>query len=74
MKAEATIVLKLRAGSLAEAGALLDDVLDRARLRDGVDVASVDLHTPAGVTPVTLPASERAREPLPIPHAERDTS
>jgi hypothetical protein len=71
MKVQATIVLNLRAGSLAEAGALLDDILDAARMRDRVDVADVELHTPVGATPVTLPASERSREPLHVPPTPR---
>jgi hypothetical protein len=56
MKVEATIVLKLQANSLSETGAVLDDVLARARERGDVDVEQVNVTTPAGATPVSLPA------------------
>jgi hypothetical protein len=56
MKVEATAVFRLQASSLAEAGAVLDDVLARARERDDVDVGQVNVTTPPGGTPVTLPA------------------
>jgi hypothetical protein len=56
MKVEATIVLRLQASSLGETGAILDDVLGRARERDDVEVGQVNLTTPPGTTPVSLPA------------------
>ncbi len=55
MKMEATIVLKLQAGSLGEAGAALDDLLGRAHERDDVEVDQVNVVTPPGATPVSLP-------------------
>jgi hypothetical protein len=60
MKVEATVVLRLQAGSLAEAGGVLDDVLTRARERDDVDVGQVHVSTPPGATPVSLPAVSTA--------------
>jgi hypothetical protein len=55
MKAQATVVLSFQARTLAEAGAVLDDVLARARERADVDVARVELATPPGDHIVTLP-------------------
>jgi hypothetical protein len=60
MKAQATVVLTFQARTLQEAGALLDDVLARARDREDVDVAGVELATPPGDRLVTLP-------PMPTP-------
>jgi hypothetical protein len=55
MKVQATVLLAFQAKSLAEAGAVLDDVLARARERDDVDVGSVELLSPPGDRAVTLP-------------------
>jgi len=55
MKAQATVVLTFQAKTLAEAGAVLDDVLGRARERDDVDVGRVELCCPPGERAVTLP-------------------
>jgi hypothetical protein len=55
MKVQATVVLGFQAASLAEAGAVLDDVLARARERDDVDVGRVEVLTPPGDRTVTLP-------------------
>ena len=55
MKVQATILLSFQAKSLAEAGALLDDVIGRARERDEVDVGHVELLSPPGDRTVTLP-------------------
>lgn len=38
MKVQATVVFKFQAGSLSEAGAVLDDLLRRAAERDDVDI------------------------------------
>jgi hypothetical protein len=62
MRLEATVVLKLQASSLSEAGSILDDVLRPARERDEVDVGQVVVTTPPGATPVTLPAVSTPRE------------
>jgi hypothetical protein len=43
MKVQATVLLTFQAKSLAEAGAVLDDVLTRARERDDVDVGRVEV-------------------------------
>jgi hypothetical protein len=56
MKIQATVVLKLQASSLSEAGAVLDEVLGRARERDEVDIGQVTVTTPPGAAPVSLPA------------------
>jgi hypothetical protein len=55
MKVQATVLLAFQATSLAEAGAVLDDVLARARERDDVDVGRVELLSPPGERAVTLP-------------------
>jgi hypothetical protein len=55
MKIEATVALRLQASSLSEAGAVLDDVLERARKRGDVEVERVNVTTPGGATPVSLP-------------------
>jgi hypothetical protein len=69
MKLTATIVLSFQARTLAEAGATLDDVLERAHERDGVDVQHVDVQTPSGAVPVTLPATSAPPSPPPrVPH------
>jgi hypothetical protein len=56
MKVQATVVLGFQAGSLAEAGRVLDDVLARARERDDVEVGQVNVTTPPAAPPVSLPA------------------
>jgi hypothetical protein len=69
MKLQATVVLTLQAGSLEEAGAVLDDVLARAHERDDVDVGGIDVTTPPGRTPVSLPdVSTPSGYPPGIPH------
>jgi hypothetical protein len=55
MKVQATVVLSFQAKTLGEAGDLMDDVLGRARERDDVDIASVELASPPGDRAVTLP-------------------
>ncbi len=55
MKVQATVVLSFQAKTLTEAGAVLDDVLARARAREDVDVAAVELTSPPGDRLVTLP-------------------
>jgi hypothetical protein len=55
MKVQARVVLSFQAKTLTEAGAVLDDVLARAREREDVDVAAVDLTSPPGDRLVTLP-------------------
>ena len=68
MKAQATVVLTFQARTLEEAGALLDDVLSRARDREDVDLAGVELATPPGDRLVTLtPMPTPARVPGTLP-------
>jgi hypothetical protein len=55
MKVQATVLLSFQARTFAEGGALLDDVLERARERDDVDVGRVELASPPGDRTVTLP-------------------
>jgi hypothetical protein len=55
MKVHATLVLTFQAKSLEQAGAVLDDVLARARARDDVDVGRVEVVSPPGDRVVTLP-------------------
>jgi hypothetical protein len=59
MKVQAMVTLDFQARTLAEAGAVLDDVLGRARDRDDVGVGRVEVVTPPGDSPVTLPPVTR---------------
>lgn len=69
MKLQATITVSFQAGSLADAGAKLDDVLARARKRDDIDVEAVDVHTPVGAGPVSLPhVAAPGSHPATVPH------
>jgi hypothetical protein len=72
MKLQAVIMVSFQASSLAEAGGKLDDVLGRARERDDVEVESVEVSTPVGAGPVSLPqvagpSPRPARVPHPLP-------
>ncbi len=69
MKVEATVVFKLQARSLAETGAVLDDVLGRAHERDDVEVGQVNVITPPCAARVSLPAVSTAGEPPGVPRA-----
>jgi hypothetical protein len=55
MKVQATVLLSFQAKTLGDAGALVDDVLGRARERDDVDIGHVELCSPPGDRVVTLP-------------------
>jgi hypothetical protein len=55
MKVQATVLVGFQATTLEEAGAVLDDVLARARERDDVDISRVELLSPPGDRTVTLP-------------------
>jgi hypothetical protein len=59
MKVEASVLLKFQASSLADAGAVLDDLLGRAQEREDVEVAHVTVTTPPGAVSVSLPAAPR---------------
>ena len=71
MKVQATVILSFQAKTLAEAGAVLDDVLARARHRDDVDVGRVELATPPGDSVVTLPRVSAAGYAAPGPASPR---
>jgi hypothetical protein len=75
MKVQATIVISYRADSFGDAGNALDDVLERAREREDVEIDSIHLGTPASAGSVTLPYVERPpatpqRVPHPLPNGE----
>jgi hypothetical protein len=73
MKLQATIVISYRADSFGDAGGALDDVLQRAREREDVEIESVQLGTPASAGPVTLPHVESApAPPQRVPHPLHD--
>ncbi|HEX6229387.1 MAG TPA: hypothetical protein VFZ41_08005 [Solirubrobacterales bacterium] len=55
MKVEANVVFRFQSGSLAEAGALLDEILQPAQEREDVEVEQINVGTPPRSTPVTLP-------------------
>jgi hypothetical protein len=76
MKLQATIVISFRADSLGDAGDALDDVLQRAREREDVDIDSIHVGTAAGAGPVSLPYVERQpaaprKVPHPLPNGRR---
>jgi hypothetical protein len=76
MKVQATILISYRADSFGEAGGAIDDVLQRAREREDVEIDSIQLGTPASAGPVTLPYVETPpappqRVPHPLPNGER---
>ena len=76
MKLQARIVFSYRADSLGDAGGVLDDVLQRARERDDVEIDSVQLGTPESAGPVSIPYVERPpdppqRVPHPLPDGHR---
>jgi len=77
MKLQATIILSYRADTFVDAGAALDDVLQRAREREDVEIDGIQLGTPASAGPVSLPYVERPpappqRVPHPLPDGQRD--
>jgi hypothetical protein len=55
VKLRATIVDSYRADSFGDAGSALDDVLQRVREREDVEIDSIQLGTPASAGPVSLP-------------------
>jgi hypothetical protein len=59
MKVEASVMFQ--SSPLAEAGAVLDEILGRAQEMDDVDVAQINAMTPPGSAPVSLPRSLTAR-------------
>jgi hypothetical protein len=69
MKLQATIVISFRADSFGDAGDALDDVLQRAREREDVEIDSIQVGTAAGAGPVSLPYVERQpAPPRTVPH------
>jgi hypothetical protein len=77
MKLQATIVISYRADCFGDTGGVLDDVLQRAREREHVEIDSIQLSTPASAGPVSLPYVESPpappqRVPHPLPDGERD--
>jgi hypothetical protein len=61
MKFRATVVFDLGASSIAEAGAKLNELVEHANRKHGMDVFDVQLGTAPRSEPVTLPP------PLPRP-------
>ena len=77
MKLQATIVISYRADSFGDAGGALDEVLQRAREREDVEIEAVQLGTPTSAGPVSLPYVERPpappqRVPHRVPDGEHD--
>jgi hypothetical protein len=69
MKFQATVTFEFQAGSLGEAGEKLDDALEQAKERGGMEAKSVELRTPlASRQPVALPAVSTEQKPG-APHA-----
>jgi hypothetical protein len=67
MKVEANVVFRFQSGSLADAGALLDEILGPARERNDVEVEQIDVRTPPGTAPVTLPPLSAGEFPPGVP-------
>jgi len=62
MKVEASVVFRFQSSSLAETGAVLDEILGRAHERDDVGIEHINVTTPPGSAPVRLPAFSTSRE------------
>jgi hypothetical protein len=56
MKFQTTIVFEFNASSLVDAGRKVDDAVKHAKETDEMETKSVDLLTPPGSAPVTIPA------------------
>jgi hypothetical protein len=56
MKFRATIVFEFNAGSMEDAGEKVSDAVSHASETDGMDAKAIDLMTPPGSPPVTIPA------------------
>jgi hypothetical protein len=56
MKFRATIVFEFNAGSMEDAGQKISDAVSHAAEADQMDAKSIDLVTPPGSLPVTIPA------------------
>jgi hypothetical protein len=65
MKYQATVVLDFKASSMAEAGERLNELLEHAKSVGGMEVANVQLGTPAKAEPVSLPAPIPGPTPSP---------
>lgn len=64
-----SVVFKFQARSLAEAGAVLDEILARAHEREDVEVEQINVTTPPGSAPVSLPpVSTPSEYPPGMPH------
>ena len=57
MKFQATIVFESNAGSLVDAGHKVNDAVKHAREADEMEAKTIQLITPPGTVPVTLPSS-----------------
>jgi hypothetical protein len=62
MKVEASVVFRFQSSSLAETGALLDEILGRAHEREDIEVEQINVMTPPGSTPVSLPVPSTPSE------------
>jgi hypothetical protein len=55
VKFRATVVFEFNAGSIVDAGHKVDDAVKYAGEKSEMDARSIDLITPPGSTPVTIP-------------------
>jgi hypothetical protein len=55
MKFRATVVFEFNASSIVDAGHKVDDTVKHAGEQSEMDARSIDLITPPGSTPVTIP-------------------
>jgi hypothetical protein len=65
MKVEASVVFRFQSSSLAETGALLDEILRPAHESDDIEIEHINVTTPPGSAPVSLPALSTRGESLP---------
>lgn len=55
MKFRATVVFEFNASSIVDAGHKVDDAVKHAGEKSEMDARSIDLITPSGSAPVTIP-------------------
>jgi hypothetical protein len=67
MRFQATLVLKLNAASIAEAGEKLNELLEHAQHAGGIEVEHLQVGTPERGGPVTLPRLVPSPPPAPMP-------
>jgi hypothetical protein len=65
VKLQATVTFEFQASSLVDAGHKVNDAVEHAREADDMEAKSIEIRTPPGGPPVTLPLV--AGQPHPAP-------